>query len=203
MILELHNYDFPNSYIVDLADYDPIIQGENKIIKSKECMELGLEPTHMVHNVSIRNGNIFGDMRVKSYTDEEFVVYHEGLKTSLTFKPYMLPKISDDGEKFYKLFDSKMVSIVNPDFKLDMLVQLIRDPEYDFRGTEEDMTGVWYIKEYDYDLKGFSMTRIQKKSTGQENTSYTLITPSRFFYMNELNKYLFKVIDVHFGEIHE
>lgn len=198
--MNIGNYYRPNSYA---ETFDAIIQYTNKTIKSKECVELGLEPTHVINNISIRHGDIAGDMMVKTYTDEEFTVYHEGLKTILKFRPEMLPKISWDGKLFYKLFDSKLVSSVNPDFKPDTLVQLIRKPEVDFMVTEEDFTGLCYITEYDDNLKGFSITHIRKKSTGQENRPYTLITPSRFFYMNELNKYLFKVIDVHFGEIHE
>jgi len=194
------NNDFPNPYTEPLADYDAIIQGTNKMVKSKECVELGLEPTHMINNVSIRHGDIVGDMRVMTYTDEEFVVYHEGLKTSLKFRPWMLPKISYDGRAFYKLFDSKMVSTINPKFKPDTLVQLIRDPECDFIDTEEDITGLCYINEYEDNLKGFVVIRIQKKSTGNENRPYTLIAPSRFFTLDTLNKYLFKVIDVNFGE---
>jgi hypothetical protein len=198
--MHIGKYYSQNPYAEPLADYDPIIQYTNKIVKSKECVEL--VPTHMVHNVLIRDGNIFGDMRVKRYTDEEFVVYHEGLKTNLTFRPEMLPKISYDGKVFYELFDSEMVSSVNPDFKPDTLVQLIRDPEADFQVTEEDLTGLCYITEYDDNLKGFSIIHIQKKITGVKNRPYTLRTPSRFFTLIELNKYLFRVIDVDFGEIH-
>lgn len=185
-----------------LADYDAIIQCTNKMVKSKECVDLGLEPTHMINNVSIRHGDIAGDMRVTTYTDEEFIVYHEGLKTSLKFRPEMLPKISYDGKLFYKLFDPKMVSTINPKFKPDTLVQLIRDPESDFNDTEEDITGLCYIEKYD-DLEGFLVVRIRKKLTGIENRPYTLIAPSRFFTLVELNKYLFKVIDVDFGKISE
>jgi hypothetical protein len=198
------NTDFDGDRLdrVFLDDYDAIIQCTNKIIKSKECVELGLA-THMVNNVSIRNGNIFGDMRVKTYTDEEFVVYHEGLKTILKFRPEMLPKISYDGESFYKLFDSEMVSTINPKFKPDTLVQLIRDPEVDFNDTEDDITGLCYIEKYDDDLEGFSVIHIQKKLTGIENRPYTLIAPSRFFTLTELSKYLFKVINVDFGKIRD
>ena len=200
--MHIGEYYVSDTYVEPLVNYDPIIQYTNKIVKSRECIELGLEPTHMVNNVAIRNGNIFGDMRVKTYTDEEFVVYHEGLKTSLTFRPEMLPKISYDGKIFYKLFDSEMVSSVNPDFKPDTLVQLIRDPNADFQVTEEDLTGLCYITEYDDNLKGFSIIHIQKKPTGVESRPYTLRAPSRFFTLIELNKYLFKVIGVDFGEIH-
>jgi hypothetical protein len=166
-------------------------------------VELGLEPTHMINKISVRHGDIVGDMRVKTYTDEEFIVYHEGLKTTLKFTPEMLPKISYDGKLFYKLFDSKMISTVNFRFKTDTLVQLIRDPEFDFNDTEEDFTGLCYISEHDDDWEGFSITHIQKKSTGQKNRPYTLKTSSRFFTLIELNKYLFKVIDVDFGKIHD
>lgn len=201
MVIE--NYYFPNPYVEPLADYDKIIQYTNKMVKSKECIELGLEPTHMINNVSVLHGDISGDMRVKTYTDEEFTVYHEGLKTILKFRPEMLPKISYDGKKFYYLFDSKGVSAVNPNFKPDTLVQLIRDPEADFRDTEDDITGLCYIEEYDTDLGGFSVTHIRKKSTGMENRPYTVMVPTRFFTLNELNKYLFKVIDVDFGKIYK
>lgn len=201
--MDINNYICPNSYTESLDDYDAIVQYTNKSIKSKECVELGLEPTHMINNISIRHGDIIGDMRVNTYTDEEFVVHHEGLKTSLKFRPEMLPKISYDGKLFYKLFDSKMVSTINPKFKTDTLVQLIRDPECDFKDTEEDITGLCYIGEYVDSLEGFSMTQLQKKVTNIENRPYTLWTHTRFFSLVELNKYLFKVIDVDFGKIHD
>jgi hypothetical protein len=154
----------------------------------------------MINNISIRHGDITGDMRVTRYTDEEFVVYHEGLKTTLTFRPEMLPKISYNGKIFYKLFDSEMVSSVNPDFKPDTLVQLIRDPEADFKD-ENDLTGVYYIEEYDETFEGFVCTHVVKKATNQENRPFTLVSPVRCFKTNELNKYMFKVIDVDFGKI--
>jgi hypothetical protein len=201
--MDVNKYEFPNLYAEYLADYDPIIQYTNKIVKSKECVDLGLKPTHMINNVSIRHGDIAGNMRVETYTDEEFTVYHEGLKISLKFRPEMLPKISYDGKLFYKLFDSKMISEINPEFKSDTLVQLIRDPEADFEDTEEDITGLCYIEEYVDNLEGFSITHIRKKSTDIENRPYTLVSPSRFFTSNELNKYLFKVIDVDFGKIYD
>ena len=198
--MHIGEYYSQNPDATPFSDYDPIIQCENKIVKSRECIELGLEPTHMVENVSIRNGNIFGDMRVKTYTDKEFVVYHEGLKTLLKFGPEMLPKISYNGKVFYKLFDSEMVSTVNPDFKPDTLVQIIRDPEADFKD-ENDITGVYYIEEYDETFESFVCTHVVKKATNQENRPFTLVSPAMCFKTNELNKYMFKVIDVDFGEI--
>ena len=198
MVIE--NYYFPNPYVEPLVDYDKIIQYTDKMVKSKECIELGLAPSHMINNVSVSHGDISGDMRVKTYTDEEFTVYHEGLKTLLKFKPQVLPKISYDGKKFYYLFDSKRVSSVNPNFKPDTLVQLIRNPEADFT-TEDDLTGVYYIEEYDETFGGFICTHVAKKATGQENRPFTLVSPVRCLKLDELNKYLFKVIDVDFGEI--
>ena len=199
--MNIGNYYSSNLYPEPLADYDAIIQYTNKTMKSKECIELGLKPTHMINNVSIRHGDITGDMRVKTYTDEDFTVYHEGLKICIKFRPEMLPKISYDGKLFYKLFDSEIVSSINPKFKPDTIVQLIRDPECYFNDTEEDITGLCYIEEYDDDLEGFLITHIRKKSTGMENRPYTLVAPSRFLTLNELHKYLFKVIDVDFGKI--
>lgn len=198
--MHIGNYYCPNSYA---ETFDAIIQYTNKSIKSKECVELGLAPTHTVNNVSVRKGNISGDMRVTRYTDEEFIVYHEGLKTTLAFRPEMLPKISYDGKVFYKLFDSEMVSAINPDFKPDTLVQLIRDPKCDFSIDEVDFTGLFYIEEYDGGLEGFTVTHIRKKSTGWENRPYTLVAPTRFFSVDELKKYLFRVLDVDFGKIRD
>ena len=198
--MAIEKYYFPNPYAEPLADYDPIIQYTSKVVKSKECVELGLEPSHMINKVSVRNGEISGDMWVKHYTDEEFTVYHEGLKTLLKFGPEVLPKISWDGKKFFHLFDSKMVSSVNPNFKPDTLVQIIRDPEADFKD-EDDLTGVYYIEEYDETFEGFVCTHVAKKATNQENRPFTLVSPVRCFKTNELNKYMFKVIDVDFGEI--
>lgn len=194
---------YAKPYAETLDDYDAIIQGTNKIIKSKEAEVLELKPTQMIHNVLFRHGEISGDMMVKTYTDEEFTVYHEGLKMTLTFKPWMLPKISYNGKVFFKLFDSEMVSAINPDFKPDTLVQLIRDPKCDFSIDEVDFTGLFYIEEYDGGLEGFTVTHIRKKSTGWENRPYTLVAPTRFFSVDELKKYLFRVLDVDFGKIRD
>ena len=65
--MHIGKYYSQNQYTDPLTNYDAIIQGTNKVIKSKDCVELGLDPTHMINNVSIRHGDITGDMRVKTY----------------------------------------------------------------------------------------------------------------------------------------
>lgn len=187
-----------------LADYDAIVQYTNTSVKSEHQIISNLKTGDIINAITIRHGHIDGEMVIKTYTDEEFTVYHNGLKISLTFTPEMLPEITFHNGESERLFKCELVPSVHPKFKPDTLVQLIRDPECDFKDTEENFTGLCYIKEYDdADFEGFSITHIQKKSTGQENRPYTLITPSRFFTLHELNKYLFKVIDVDFGKIHD
>jgi hypothetical protein len=192
-----------NDYILTetLADYDAIVQYTNSSVKSEHPIISNLKCGDIIHDVTIRHGHIDGEMVIKTYTDEEFTVYHNGLKISLKFTPEMLPEITFHNGESERLFKCELVPSVHPKFKPDTLVQLIRDPEADFKYIEEDITSLCYVGEYVDSLEGFSMTQIQKKVTNIESRPYTLCVSTRFFSLVELNKYLFKVIDVDFGKI--
>ena len=194
-----------NDYIMEtLADYAAIVQYTNSTVKSEHPIISNLKTGDIINAITIRHGhNIDGEMVIKTYTDKEFTVYHNGLKIGLTFIPEMLPEITFHNGESERLFKCESVPTVHPKFKPDTLVQLIRDPEADFKYTEEDITGLCYIEEYVDSLEGFSMTQIQKKVTNIESRPYTLRTHTRFFSLVELNKYLFKVIDVDFGKVRD